>query len=114
MIDELVDATVAMFTSLGILIVLLLSAAITFLPVIPYAVFALKAPIVCNTLPTLSPIPFLYDIQSGQLFGAIVCGETSAWLVYFLVNTITILIIAILVAAFFDIEVPSFTELRGG
>ena len=114
MIDELVDATVAMFTSLGILIVILLSAAITFLPIIPYALFALKAPIVCNTLPKLSPIPFLYSYQPGQLFGAIVCGETSAWLVYFLVNTITILIIAILVAAFVDIEVPSFTELFGG
>ena len=114
MIEELVDATVAMFTSIGILIVILISAAITFLPAIPYVVLALKAPIVCNTLPKLSPIPFLYDIQSGQLFAAITCGETSAWLTYFLVNTITILVIAILIAAFVDVEFPSFTELRGG
>mgnify|MGYP001626416267 CR=1 FL=1 len=114
MIDDLIDATVAMFTSIGILVVILISAAITFLPAIPYALYALKAPIVCNTLPALTPIPFLYDAQSGQLFGAMVCGETSAWLVYFLVNTITILIIAILIAAFVDIEVPSFTELFGG
>ncbi len=114
MMDDLIDATVTMFTSIGILIVILISAAITFLPVIPYVILAIKTPIVCNTLPTLSPIPFLYDVQSGQLFGVMVCGETSAWLVYFLVNTITILIISILVAAFVDIEFPSFTELKGG
>ena len=112
MIDEIKDAVVAMFTSIGILIVLLISAAITFLPIIPYIVVAIKTPVVCNTLPTLSPIPFLYDIQSGALFAAIICGETSAWLTYFIVNTIVILVIAIFVAAFVDIELPSFTELR--